>query len=189
MNDDLLKRYLRHNQYFPDEILTRIVAQFKPVVVKKNTILLAKDEIANKIYFVNEGCLRTYYLTEQGHEKTRFIAIEGQVAGSLNSFITGRPSSEFVATLEDAQLFYITRTRFYQLVKEFSEWERFYLKLLESAYSYQNKRIAEMVTLDAGSRYTLLIKENPEYIKRLSNKILASYLDITQETLSRLKSK
>ena len=189
MNPDLLKRYLKHNQSFSDETLEHIIAQFKPMIFKKNAILLPKGDLANKIYFINKGCIRTYYLTEQGHEKTRFIAFEGQVAGSLNSFISGQPSLEFVATLEDSELLYITRSKFYKLVKDFPEWERFYLKLLESAYNYQNKKIGEMVMLSAGERYNLLMKENPEYIKRLSNKILASCLDITQETLSRLKSK
>ena len=54
---------------------------------------------------------------------------------------------------------------------------------------YQNKKIEDLVTLSAGERYAILIKERPDYIQRLSNKILASYLDVTQETLSRLKSK
>ncbi|HZY35106.1 MAG TPA: Crp/Fnr family transcriptional regulator [Mucilaginibacter sp.] len=182
-------RYLIYNQRFSDRSVEYVVSYFKPITIKKNAVLLSKGEVSSKLYFINKRCIRTFYLTAQGQEKTRLIAIEGQLAGSLNSFISGRPSLEFVATLEDAELLYITRSRFYKLVKDVPEWEKFYLKLLGSAYIYQNKKIGEMVTLAAGERYNLLIKENPEYIKRLSNKILASYLDITQETLSRLKSK
>jgi hypothetical protein len=60
---------------------------------------------------------------------------------------------------------------------------------MEMAYSFQNRKIESLVTLSAKERYDLLIKENPKAVQRLSNKIIASYLDIKQETLSRLKSK
>jgi CRP-like cAMP-binding protein len=111
------------------------------------------------------------------------------VATSLSSFISRQPSFEFVDALENSELLYISHTNFDNLTKQFPEWEKFYLKLLEFGYLYQNKKIEELVTLSAGERFAILMKEQPSYIQRLSNKVLASYLDITQETLSRLKSK
>ena len=111
------------------------------------------------------------------------------IATALSSFISQQPSFEFVDALEKSELLYISHSNFYGLVNEMPEWEKFYLKLLEFAYLYQNKKIEELVTLSAIKRYAILMKEHPIYIQRLSNKILASYLDITQETLSRLKSK
>ncbi len=184
-----LKRYIRLNVSIPDEDLEKIAACFKPLNVKKNTIQLSQGETCNKLYFVNKGCIRTYYITAQGHEKSRFIAFEGMIATSLSGFISQQPSFEFVDSLEDSELLYISRNNFYRLVKEFPGWEKFYQKLLELAYIYQNKKIEELVTLSAGERYANLLREHPGYIQRLSNKVLASYLDITQETLSRLKSK
>jgi CRP-like cAMP-binding protein len=75
------------------------------------------------------------------------------------------------------------------LVSAIPQWEKFYRTLLEMAYLFQNKKIENLVTLSAKQRYGNLMTETPIYIQRLSNKILASYLNITQETLSRLKSK
>ncbi len=69
------------------------------------------------------------------------------------------------------------------------KWKIFYQRILEMAYSFQNKKIEGLVTLSAKQRYELLLKETPILVQKLSNKILASYLDIAQETLSRLKSK
>jgi len=186
---ELLKKYLHHNIPIDDNKLDEIVNYFKPIRVKRNTILLSNGETCNKLYFVNKGCIRTYYITEQGHEKTRFIAFDGMVVTALTSFISRQTSFEFVDALEDCELLYINHTDFYMLANKMPEWKQFYLKLLEFAYIYQNKKIEELVTLSAGERYALLMKEHPGYIQRLSNKILASYLDITQETLSRLKSK
>jgi len=184
-----LKRYINLNTTASEEKVNEIVNFFKPIVVKKNAMLQLHGEISNKLYFVNKGSIRTYYITEQGHEKTRLIAFEGMVATALTSFISRQPSFEFVDALEDCELLYITHADFYKLSATVPEWQSFYLKLLEFAYIYQNKKIEELVTLSAGERYAVLMKEHPGYIKRLSNKILASYLDITQETLSRLKSK
>jgi len=186
---ELLKKYLHHNIPVDDKKLDEIVKYFKPITAKRNAILLSNGESCNKLYFINKGCIRTYYITEQGHEKTRFVAFEGMVATVLTAFISRQPSFEFVDALEDCELLYISHTDFYMLASKMPEWKQFYLKLLEFAYIYQNKKIEELVTLSAGERYAILMKEHPEYIKRLSNKILASYLDITQETLSRLKSK
>jgi len=186
---ELLIKYLQLNTSISDYILDEIVSHFKPSTVKKNTILLSQGETSNKLYFVNKGCIRTYYITEQGHEKTRFIAFEGMIATSLTSFISQQPSFEFVDALENSELLYISHRDFYKLTNDFPDWGKFYVKLLEFAYVYQNKKIEELVTLSAGERYAILMKQHPGYIQRLSNKVLASYLDITQETLSRLKSK
>ena len=184
-----LKRYLQLNISISTDKLDEIVKQFKPLSVKKNTILLFQAETCNKLYFVNQGCIRTYYITEQGHEKSRLIAFEGMIATSLSSFISQQPSFEFVDALENSELLYISHTNFYKLLGDLPEWRDFYLKLLEFAYLYQNKRIEELVTLSAGERYEILLNKHPQYTQRLSNKVIASYLDITQETLSRLKSK
>ena len=186
---ELIKRYLHHNISGDDKKLDEIVKHFKPITTKRNNILLSRGETCNKLYFVNKGCIRTYYITEQGHEKTRLIAFEGMVATSLSGFISGQPSFEFVDALEDGELLYINHADFYKLAATIPEWQSFYLKLLEFAYIYQNKKIEELVTLSARERYAILMKEHPGYIQRLSDKILASYLDVTQETLSRLKSK
>ena len=68
-------------------------------------------------------------------------------------------------------------------------WKIFYQRILEMAYSFQNRKIEQLVTLTAKQRYDNVLEENPILIQRLSNRVLASYLGIREETLSRLKSK
>jgi CRP-like cAMP-binding protein len=184
-----LKYYLRANTNIDDKQIDKIISCFRFRAVKKNTILLCEGEICTEFYFVHSGCIRTYYITKQGHEKTRYIAFDNSIATSISSFISQQQSFEFVDTLEDSELYVISQKDFYMLVSEIPQWEKFYRSLLEMAYLYQNKKIENLVTLTARQRYDKLITETPFYVQRLSNKILASYLDITQETLSRLKSK
>lgn len=184
-----LKYYLHATANIEDSQLDEILKCFKPISVKRNTILLSEGEISKSFYFVHSGCIRTYYMTKQGQEKTRFVAFEGSFATAMSSFIAQQPSFEFVDALENSELLSINHTDFYRFVNQIPQWEAFYRKLLEMAYIYQNKKIESLVTLSAKQRYDNLLSENPYYIQRLSNKILATYLDITQETLSRLKAK
>lgn len=107
----------------------------------------------------------------------------------MTSFITQKPSFEFIDVLEDSELLAITHKDFYQLNSELTHWKNFYQRILEMAYSFQNKSFENLVTLTAKQRFEQVMNTNSILIQRLSNKILASYLDITQETLSRLKSK
>lgn len=184
-----LRYYLRANTTIDDNEIDNIISCFQLKTVKKNTVLLYQGEICKELYFVHSGCIRTYYLTKQGHEKTRLIAFENSLATSISSFISQQPSFEFVDTLENSELLVISHKDFYRLVADIPQWEKFYRRFLERAYLFQNKKIENLVTLSTKQRYDKLIADTPQYIQRLSNKILASYLDVTQETLSRLKSK
>ena len=121
-----LKYYLRINTNLDDYQLDTIVKCFIPKIVKRNTILLSEGEICKEFYFVNSGYIRTYYLTKQGHEKTRNVAFDCSIATSISSFISLQPTSEFVEVLDDSELFVICHKIFYQLVSDIPEWAKFY---------------------------------------------------------------
>ncbi|MGA9639336.1 Crp/Fnr family transcriptional regulator [Flavobacterium sp.] len=184
-----LRYYLKSQSKLTDKEIDKIIDCFKITSVKANTILLSEGQTCKEFYFIHSGCVRTFYITKQGNEKTRYVAFENSMVSSLASFISKQPSFEFMDTLEDSVLYSIKYSDFFQLVSEIPEWEKFYRTLLETAYLYQNKKIENLVTVSAKIRYDKLMNENPMYVQRLSNRILASYLDIRQETLSRLKSK
>ena len=186
---DSLKNVLRSLNNFTEEQLEYIVACFKPKSVKRNEFLLAEGSTCREFYYVHTGCIRTYFITPEGHEKTRYVMADYHIGTALASFIAQTPSFESVDALEDTELLAISHSDFYRLNDEMIEWKVFYQKILEMAYSFQNKKIESRITLSAKQRYEQLLQENPLLIQRLSNKILASYIDVTQETLSRLKSK
>lgn len=184
-----LKQLIQYFSSFDEKELQKIVDCFKRRLIHKNEILLSEGEIAREFYFVNNGCLRTYFITKQGAEKTRYLMMEPSIGAALTSFIAQKPSFEYLDALEETEVLAITHHDFYQLVAEIPQWKNFYLKIMEMAYSFQNSKIESRVTLTATERYQQLLKDNPKIIQRVSNKIVASYLDIKQETLSRLKSK
>jgi len=183
-----LKYNLHLNSELDENQLETVLNEFKYKTIKRKTLLLSAGETSNKLYYIEKGSLRIYYLTKQGKEKTRSVAFEGSLVTSTSSFITQQPSFEFIESLEDSELWTIDNIAFFQFVSDMPKWDKFYRTLLEKAYISQNKILENLVTLTAKQRFEHVQKENPMFIKRLQNRILASYLNISQETLSRLKS-
>lgn len=174
---------------FSEDDLERIAKHFYPKSAKRNTYLLHEGSVCKEFYFVYKGCIRTYFLDKAGNEKTRYVMPDAYIGTALSSFISQQPSLEFIEVLDDSELLAITHHDFYQLNHELNSWKVFYQRMLEMAYSFQNRKIESLVTLTAKQRYEQLLREQPILIQRLSNKVLASYLDVKPETLSRLKSK
>ena len=140
-------------------------------------------------YFVKKGCLRLFYIDEHGKDITRYIAFENQFATELVSFITNEPAQETIQVIENSELLYITHHDFRHLMTIVPKWKDFYSIYLEKAYVNNSKRLLSFTALDASERYKQLFKISPNIVKRLPNKIVASYINISQETLSRIKSK
>lgn len=184
----LLKRYLAHNATLNADELAAIISRFKPMKAKRGTPLYRQGDICDKLFFINKGSVRVYYLSQQGVERTRLFAFEGMLATSLASFISRQPSFEFVEALEDTELLAIARHDFFALTETIGGWKDFYCRLLESAYIHNNHRLESVVTLNAKERYEQVLAQNPQIVQRVPNKIVATYLDISPETLSRLKS-
>ena len=166
-----------------------ILSYFKPYRAKKNEMLIEQGQVGQRTFFVGTGCLRIFFNNEQGQDTTRYIAFENNFATALVSFITGEPSQEFIQAVENSELLYISQQDFYHLLKIIPSWDKFYRIYLAKAYVNNTNRLMSFVTMNAKERYRLLLQENPAVVIRLPNKLVASYLNISQETLSRLKGK
>ncbi len=187
--DENLHKLLLHIVKFNTNELEKITDCFKPKSIKKGDFLLREGQICKEFYYVEKGCIRTYFIDKTGEEKTRYVMTDFTIGTALTSFATQTPSTEFIDAQQDTQLLIISHADFFRLNKQFDNWKLFYQKILELAYSFQNRRIESLVTLTAKQRYDEIMNNNPLLIQKLSNKVLASFLDIRPETLSRLKSK
>ncbi len=184
-----LSRYIRNRIKVTDDELERILSCFKPFRASKDELLITHGQTQQKTFFVHKGCVRIFFIDEAGQDATRYFAFEDQFATALVSFITGQPTEEFIQAVEDSELLLITQKDFYQLLERIPAWEKFYRGYLEKAYVNNTNRLMSLLTMDALTRYRLLLEELPVVVQRLPNKLVASYLNISQETLSRLKSK
>lgn len=184
-----LRHYLQHIKPLTPRELGIILDRFTTRIIKRDTVLISEGETCKELYFIKRGSIRSYYLNIKGEQKTRHIGTEDSLISSVSSFISRKPSTEYLETLEDTELYVISNQSFFELVNTIPAWAQFYCKWLESAYLIQNQKIADLITLTAKQRYEKLWVEKPQYFQKFTNKILASYLDIRPETLSRLKGK
>ncbi|HEY9259813.1 Crp/Fnr family transcriptional regulator [Chitinophaga sp.] len=171
------------------EHFDKIIAAFTPLKVNRNKYLLSEGEVCNALYYVQQGCIRTFFINKEGAEKTSAVMVENDFGTAWTSFISRQPSLQFIEAAENTKLLTISYTDFHHNINTDNTWKDFYLSCLEGAYLNQSRKIEALMVLDAKQRYQKLLKGNPGLIQRLSNKVLASFLDMREETLSRVKSK
>ncbi|AIM36867.1 cyclic nucleotide-binding protein [Sphingobacterium sp. ML3W] len=167
--------------------LETVLDFFKFQVVEKNEHLLEPNKVANHLFFVNRGCLRLYFREEQAIA-TRFMAFEHTFLTSIVSFISREPTLEYIQAVENSEILSISYSDFFYLRKTIPEWDKIYIFILEYGLTVINSKLSILLTQNATKRYRNLLKNNPELIQRLSNTNLAAYLNISPETLSRMKS-
>ncbi|RFZ84700.1 Crp/Fnr family transcriptional regulator [Mucilaginibacter terrenus] len=186
----LLKQNLAERlPHFTDEQVNNFCSYFKAKTVKRNEILLHAGDVCPYLYFVNTGCLRVYMLDAAGRESTRFLITEDRFGTAFPSFNLQEPSLAYIQSIEAGEVLFIDHRSFNSLFDVFPGWERVYRIAIEKDYIASIKRIESLITMDATQRYNNLLATQPTLIQRLPSKIIADYLGISQETLSRLKSK
>lgn len=158
----------------------------KLMFVKKNTDLQAIGHTCKTIYFIKKGVARIYYFKD-GTDITESFAFENNIIARVESLFTGKPSRKGIQILEDAEIIAINSTLLFKLYDSYPEIERLFRLIVEAAYVDTVNRIESIQFYTAEERYHTLIKEAPDVLKRVPLKYIASYLGITQVSLSRIR--
>lgn len=186
---DDLKAMLRHVSPFEDAELERVVERFRARSVMRRTLLVRPGDVCSSFHCVRSGCLRTFFLDRDGSEMTRLVLPPFHMGTALASFLTREPSVECLEALEDSEILSIEHGDFHRLLGTNPGWRSFYQRILEMAYVFQNRRIEALTTLTAEERYLRFQDEHRDLALRLPGRVVASYLDIAPETLSRLRAR
>ena len=184
-----LEEYLAKNFTSTKTEIDEVVKQFKYLKKEKNEFLVREGEVCNYLYFVINGCVRTFFNDANGQEATRYIAFENQFITTIHSFIEQTPSNENICTVEPSELLAISYDDFTLGIQSIPLFKDLYIKQLERTYITHHWRVETFLMMDAKQRYDYLLRNEEKIVQRLSNKMLASFMGITQESLSRLKSK
>jgi CRP-like cAMP-binding protein len=169
--------------------LDDVLAHFNYIKTKRNEQILRQGDPCNYVYFVAVGCLQVYVYDNEANETTRDIVTENNWCSELISFGSGKPATENIRTVEPSHLFAINRASFQKLVETVPPFDKVYKQILEASYANSVYRINTFVALSALDRIKWLADYRPKLLTRLSSKLIASYLGISQETYSRLKAK
>lgn len=170
-----------------EELKSAIINNSHVAQVKRKTTLLSAGENSNTIYFIVAGGARVYYLDKDGKQTNTWFLFENELLISVYGFFTGQPSFEYIETLEDASLIVVKRDKLDEMYLQFMEFNFIGRKLTEYYYIRNEIQANDLRMLSAKQRYEQLLKRNPQLFQRVSLGHIASYLGISQETLSRIR--
>lgn len=155
--------------------------------LKKGHILIHQNSVCNYLYFVESGLTRTYYYND-GKDITDWISPENTFACSIVSFISRKPDRRQIELLEPSVLWSLQYYEAEQLCAKHHDIEHMIRLLVSSGLIQLQQRFDDLHFATALQRYQTLMKEAPSLIQRVPLGMIASYLGITQETLSRIRS-
>lgn len=155
----------------------------------KKTILLHEGEICQFEAYIKKGCIRTYYIDENGFEVILQFAIEDWWVSDIASFNEQKPSNLFIETLEDCELLILTPSKKEILLREVPKFEKFFRNLVQRNLSATQNRLINTISKSAQEKYLEFIKLYPTIPQRVAQHYIASYLGISPEFLSKIRTR
>ena len=181
-----LFEYFKRFSPLSDKAKEAIDSISKIVHIQKNKELQQIGHTCKTIYFINKGIARIYYFND-GIDITDNFALEDNVIVRVESLFTGKPSRKGIQVLEDSEIVAIDANKLFKLYDTYPEIERLFRKIFEASHVETVNRIEGIQFHTAEERYKALLEENPSIIQRVPLKYIASYLGITQVSLSRIR--
>lgn len=184
----ILQNIAKHIILSPEEqqhFLSKIeVHQFKA-----KSILLNSGQICKYSYFVNSGILRSFNINDNIVEHVLNFACEGYWIGDMYSLISQKPGNLFIEVLEDAEVVMLSKENQELLYAEIPKLERFFRILTEKSLVANQERLMDNLSLSAEERFEKFCKRYPTLIQKVPQKQIASYIGVTPEFFSKMKSR
>jgi CRP-like cAMP-binding protein len=169
--------------------ITRFTGALSYREVKKKENLLQEGQSCKHINYVHSGVLRAYYLDQECNENIIMFAIHDWWVTDIYSFATGNPAVMHIDALENSLIFQLQKEELERLFVEVPKFERFFRILMQNSYIREQLRSIQNLSLSAEQRYLNFAEKYPSFMQEISQKQIASYLGITPEFLSAIRSK
>ncbi|MEO5888638.1 MAG: Crp/Fnr family transcriptional regulator [Ferruginibacter sp.] len=163
------------------------ILEFKSV--PKKTMLLHEGDICNFEAYINKGCIRNYYIDENGFEVTLQFAIEDWWVSDIASFHNHEPSNMFIETLEDCELLVLSPQTKEELMARVPKLERVFRLMVQRNLAVLQSRLFKTIATSAQEKYLDFLKRYPTIPQRVAQHYIASYLGISPEFLSKVRTK
>jgi len=180
--------FLKQFGELPDIVVAAIDTKVQRMELPKKHILLKKGKVCNFLYFIEKGLARNFF-EEDNKELTNDIILEGEILVSFSSFISRKPSLETIELLEDGVLCAIHYDNLQNLYQQFPIMERTGRMIAEHHYNSLAMKSYRLKFSNSSERYQYLFDNKIEIVKRVPIGIIASYLGMSIETLSRIRGK
>jgi len=186
---DVLRTYLLARASFGDEEMEFVKAQFQPATLRSGEFLQRAGAIATHAAFVARGCLRTYVIDPKGKEHVVQFAPETWWVADSVSLTSGTPSDYFIDAIEDSDLLLIDSRSHEAIVDKVPGYASALRKGLQRHAAAKDERIVSSISASAHDRYVRFLQTYPSLATRVPQWMLASYLGVSPETVSRIRTR
>lgn len=172
----------------PPASMERLKARMQEVELPKGHHVMRMGKVEKDIFFIKRGIARAYTSVE-GNDVTFWIGEEGDTLVSMNGYVNNRPGYESIELMEPSVLYMLKRADLQSLFLDdinIANWGR---RFAETELIATERRLISFLLADASERYSRLMADHPEYLQRLPLGSIATYLGITQVSLSRIRAK
>ena len=155
--------------------------------IKKKQYLVQQEDVCKYSAFISKGLLRSGFTDDKGYEHILQFATEGWWISDLYSFFTGEPSVYFIDAVEDSELLLQTKETNEEMLVKVPKMERYFRLLTQNALIALQRRLVGSLSQSAEEKYVNLLETHPQIIQRVPQHMIASFIGVTPETLSRIR--
>ncbi|MDT3404567.1 Crp/Fnr family transcriptional regulator [Mucilaginibacter terrae] len=184
---DVLLKHISEKVTLSEQDKALMSNYFVPKRLRKRQYLLQEGDVCKNITFVSKGLLRTYNVDDNGDEHMSVFGWEGWWISDFNSFLTGVPAMFNIDAIEDSEVLLLSRENYEAITLAIPVMDRYFRILYQNSIVTKERRLMSSVTDTAEEKYLRLSQSNPDMIERIPQNLIASYLGIAPETLSRIR--
>jgi len=173
----------------PTERIEELLSIGQAKTLKQGEYFIQAGEVPRKFAFLGSGLFRYVYISNKGYEYTKGIIPELNFLSSYSAMILQKPSYFYIEALENSEILEVSYEQWLKLMETNVFWVKVLLHFIEKGFIIKEKRERDLLLLDAETRYMNFLEEFPGMYKRVKQTIIASYLGIQPESLSRIKKK
>jgi len=160
---------------------------FKPVQLKKGEFFICEDELCDHIGFIADGGVKAYAIDEEGKENVTCFKFENEFVTSFPEFVAQEKSRRSIRTIEDTVIYRINYPDYRHLLGQVTAWNSVIRSVMEQEYSQKEQYLLNYNNKSAVDKYRHVLSSEPMLVRRIATQDLASYLGITQRSLTRAK--
>ncbi|MFZ0598872.1 MAG: Crp/Fnr family transcriptional regulator [Flavobacterium sp.] len=156
--------------------------------IKKKELVLQEGQICNTLYFITKGCLRQYIINSKGSEQTLQFGIENWWITDYLSYHSQIPSHFYIQAVEKSEVIGLEKEMLESILVQIPKLERYFRVVTQKSYGAAQMRIKFLFTMSAEERYHHFNNLHPEFVQRVPQYMLASYLDFSAEFMSKIRA-
>ncbi len=188
MNPNLIE-YIRRYVSVSETEINKFQSYLKPKRIQKKEFLLKAGQFCKSRYFITKGCVRLFYIDNKGNEQIIHFGIDNWWITDYESLINNKPSILYIQAIETTDLLELPQVSFDELCQNVPQTERLFRKIMEKTYIAIQKRIEYIYSLKGEEQFQLFIAANPEFTQRVPQYMIASYLGMSPEFVSKIRAK